>query len=176
MIWESSYWKDDLLRMAARLRRARRQKRWTEASYAQVEKCFLLGFYSVRRLLEAKKLSDSVVKQVFRITHFPTRGRVVHYMNWHKVGELYDLDNGRPGDVGLRDLCNRFVHSYVLTPVHDEHGGLTEVFVASEFERSVRLSSVPVKAITNLFERVGNDYPTKWDGHFNGKNWKISQR
>ncbi len=97
-------------------------------------------------------------------------------MNWHKLDKLYDLEHGEATSVGLRDLCKRFVQSYVLTPVHNEEHGLEQVFVASEHERGMRLCCVPAETIVGIFERIGNDYPSEWHGHFNGKEWIISQR
>ena len=58
MIAESYYWKRELLRVAARLRRRLTQRRWPEASFSVVEMDLMVGFYAIRKLAEAKKISD----------------------------------------------------------------------------------------------------------------------
>jgi hypothetical protein len=176
MIWESAYWKDDLLRMARQIRRAMRQKRWSEASHANVEKCLLIGFYSIRRLLESKKLSDRIRDLTFKVESFHSRGRPVHFMNRHKVDELYDLGKSATVSIGLRELCNSFVHSYVLTPIHDERNGLKGILVSSDFRRGSQVLLIRAPTIAQLFEKVGQNYPTESHGVFDGKEWKFTLR
>jgi hypothetical protein len=63
MIWESHYWKKDLARLADCLRKRARQRQWSERSLAKMEKEVFIGFYSLRKLLEGKKLSGKVVNR-----------------------------------------------------------------------------------------------------------------
>ena len=57
MIFESSYWKDELLRAASFLREKQSQKQWRGESYAKVEQKVMISFYSIRKLMDARKLA-----------------------------------------------------------------------------------------------------------------------
>ena len=59
MIWESAYWKEELLRQAEDLKKRSTQTKWSERSLARLEKTIMIGFYSIRKLIEAKKVSDA---------------------------------------------------------------------------------------------------------------------
>ncbi len=89
MIYESSYWKDDLLRYAAALRKKTKQRHWSERSQAVVEKLVFLGFYSVRKLFEAEKLSTSLRQLSLVTAIYPPTGKNVTRHNWHKTDELF---------------------------------------------------------------------------------------
>ncbi|OQK43193.1 hypothetical protein XM74_c11567 [Vibrio vulnificus] len=60
MINVSKFWKDDLLKLAEKLTLRLVQKRWGEKNIYTLEKDIFLGFYSVRKLIESRKISDSV--------------------------------------------------------------------------------------------------------------------
>lgn len=53
MIWESVYWKQALLEMADCLERLKTTSALFEEELAQVEREIFIGFYSVRKFLEA---------------------------------------------------------------------------------------------------------------------------
>jgi len=169
MIWESGYWKDDLLRVAARLRRRQQQRRWPQVSLANVEKDLFLGFYAVRKLIDAGKLSDSTVAMTIAVAVHPRMGRAITKMNRHHLDELYDINTSVPGVLGLRELCNQFVHSYAFSTFHREDEGLDAVLVASDREKSVRLFKVSLVDVLTVFERVGHDYPNQCNMFLNPK-------
>jgi hypothetical protein len=159
MIRESSYWKDDLAKQAAGLRRREKQRRWTERSLARVEQTIMLGFYSVRKLVEAKKLSDSTVNRQLPLTTYPHRGRLVTFINNHKIGELYDFDAGKPTSRDVVFVCNQFIHSYVFSVVLNNHGGLCGILVSSDRERNQSLYELRLRDIVSMFEAISQDYP-----------------
>src|ERR1017187_7024596 len=156
MIFESAYWKGDLLRRASSLRRYMAQRRWSGASFAKCEQTVMIGFYSVRKLVEAAKLTDALVREPVSTRRYPSKGLPVTRLNRHKVDELYDLDAPERHDLSLMDLCHQFVHSYVFTPVLDESSGVTAIWIASDRQRSRALLGVDVKTVIGIFEKVGN--------------------
>jgi hypothetical protein len=159
MIWESSYWKDDLLRQAKILRARINQKRWPQTSFAKVEQCLMSSFYAVRKLFDAKKLSETVISRSFRVTTFPSTGKPVHHLNSHHLERLYDFSKATQAHIGVLDLCNQFVHSYVFQLTFAEDGGLDGVFVTSDHKRGSHLYLVNIRQVISLFERIGQDYP-----------------
>lgn len=159
MINESSYWKDDLLKQAGALQRRATQKRWHEASSARLEQSVMLGFYSIRKLAEAKKLTNRVVRQKLQLMTYPWLGNSVTKLNWQSFWELYDLDAGRIAKCDLLFLCHQFVHSYVFALSFGNSGSLNEILVSSDRERNHQLYGIGVKQIIRLFTQVGHDYP-----------------
>ena len=160
MIWESYYWKSDLLKHAAALRKRKEQKRWVDASYGRTEQTVMLGFYSIRKLIEARKLRDDVAHQIVEISaHAPTGKRITR-LNSHRIDELYDLDRRRSESCRLEWLCNQIIHSYIFALLTEEHGGLAGVLVTSDRNRSKALYEVTVDQMIVLFDQIGNDYPT----------------
>jgi hypothetical protein len=157
VIDESAYWKDDLLKRSSLLRRYIVQKRWPGASFAKCEQTVMIGFYSIRKLIEAKKLTDVLIRTSVSIRRYPPKGKPVTRINRHKVDELYDLDEPEEQNLPLMELCHQFVHSYIFTPVLTEQGGLFAIWVASDRQRSRSLLEVGAKTIINIFENIGKD-------------------
>lgn len=169
MIYESKFWKDDLLKRAKSLRSKATQKRWTEISSARLEQTILLGFYSVRRLIEAKKLSDSVVNQNITASAYTWKGQPVTRMNWLDIDKLYGLDSPQTVVKNLLFFCHQFVHSYIFVEYFNDEHKLNGVFVSSDRERYQVLYSLEIDAIIKIFEQVGNDHPTNVVLTYNSK-------
>ncbi|MEG5038820.1 MULTISPECIES: hypothetical protein [unclassified Microcoleus] len=160
MIYESVFWKEDLLKQAKALRARMTQKRWNESSFARLEQTIMLGFYSIRKLIEAKKLSDSVENKCITVKFHEWQGNPVTKMNWGDIDKLYDLDSGQPVTKGLIFFCHQFVHSYILVTSFDEKNFLDGIFISSDRERHKALYFIEMHQIIDFFEQVGNDYPS----------------
>jgi hypothetical protein len=160
VIFESHHWKESLLKRARELSRQTVQRRWSEAAFAKLERNALIGFYEVRKLIEARKLSTSTAESTHRVLQYSAQGKPVHRFNWHQYGELYDLQRGAEQELKLPLLCNQFVHSYVFGASFGDGGRLDGVFVSSDHKRRSLLFLVPLTKIVEIFELVGRDYPS----------------
>ncbi len=80
----------------------------------------MLGFYSVRKLLEGKKLTHDLTNKHFTLPTYPWTGISVTLLNRDKVNKLYDFDRHGHREFSLWALCGIVVHSYVFVPVLDE--------------------------------------------------------
>ena len=80
------------MRQGAALRKRVNQRRWPDRFLAKLEQNMMIGFYSIRKLLEAKKLTIDVVKRSIPATAFPWRGEPVNHLNWHNIDQLYDFE------------------------------------------------------------------------------------
>ncbi len=178
MIYESHYWKDDLLKQAQVLTRRRHQRRWPESSFAHVEQSVMLGFYSIRKLLEAGKLSDDVANQSVRIAAHSWKGKAVTRLNRSQYWELYDLEHARTVTRDLTFLCNQMVHSYIFLTSFDESNRFNGILVTSDRERHELLYFLRVQQIVELFEQVGKDYPNTITFAFNQyiKDYKVNSK
>lgn len=168
MIWESGPWKEELLRLARTLERRRFQKRWSPASQACLEREVFIGFFTVRKLMEAHKLTDAVAEQQVPLTkyRFVPDARVT-LRNWHKVDELVLQESATPSRLPLRELCNQLIHSYVFVEVVAESNGLDGFFFCSDWSRGKCLYYASVRDVIQVFTSVGLDDPSEdvatWD-------------
>ena len=176
MIWESKYWKEPLLKSARYLQRLRLSDRTSERTFVRIEKEVFLGFYSIRKLLDTFKISDSTKAMKFEVAWHPNR-LPVDYMNWHKIEENYDLSIQKSETRDLRFICNQFIHSYIFIPSECDNR-LDGFFVASDRERLTKCYFVKLEQVLQAFRVVGNDYPANLQlhrdsatGQFRGGVW-----
>lgn len=95
MIYEYSYWKEPLLAAADFLSTIRIDEDDSDGDLARVEREILIGFYSVRKLLDTFKVSSSTKTMNFGLRYFEIEaGRQVDYFNrWRKTGtDLFWMD------------------------------------------------------------------------------------
>ena len=161
MIYESKFWKDDLLKQAKNLWSRVTQKRWTENSFARLEQTVMLGFYSIRKLIEAKKLSDLVANQDIEVFVYKSKDEPVTRINKSRIGKLYDFNDEQVISKSLIFFCNQFVHSYVFEIAVNENNCLDGIFASSDRERNQALYYIKIHKLINIFEQVGSDYPAR---------------
>jgi len=162
MIWESHFWKEDLVRLTRQLQKRRKQRRWPERSLAKLEKEVFVGFYGIRKLLEARKLSERLIKKRIAAEAFRFTGaRQITIFNWNsKFADAYDFENAAKISMSLEFLCNQVIHSYVFKEVFDEDGALSGIFICSDRERNEKLYYVSLAELIKVFSSVGSDYST----------------
>ena len=121
----------------------------------------MMGFYSIRKLMEEKKLSDSISDSSLPVVAFPSTGKLVTLMNWHRANELYFFDQPRIVRVGLQRIANVFIHSLTFLPVHTETGFLDGVMVNSDRTKKQGLWQVAIDDVIATFSVVASDDPTR---------------
>ena len=171
MIWESGYWKDPLLKSADYLRRVRLTDKTTERTFVRIEKEVLMGFYSVRKLLDTYKVSDKCKRQRYDLL-WHKNIKTVTYLNWHHVDELYDLENDNTETRDIRFVCDKFIHSYIFLPDEDE-GRLRGFFVTTDRLKNVKCYFVSIDDVVSIFRSVGRDYPSNFSQTVNMENGEI---
>jgi len=169
MIRESYFWKNDLLNDAKKLRKMIIQKRWPERSFVNFEKLIFRSFYSIRKLMDADKISSSFRTKNIQMVYHLSKGKPVTRLNWHRFNELFDLDCPHDGSITLPKLCHQIVHSYVFQPVFNEGGFIAFFYVTSDRERQKRLLRISLNEVINLLEAIGKNYPSKSSMIFNKK-------
>lgn len=159
MIYESHFWKEEIGRIAKRMRARATQKRWPAKSEAKVEIDVFFVFYAIRKLLEAQKLSIHFtelklpVKAFLSVSHTYRRNR-------HRLEEGFDLENPNEEELELRELCNQIVHSYIFSIVRDEETrGLSGIVFCSDKKRNQKMYYLELSSLTQLLDEIANDYP-----------------
>ncbi len=158
MIWESCHWKEPLLENRKYMQRFRCTDSTLESTLAKLEKIIFLGFYSIRKLIDAVKLSNTTVESSWPVKAYPNCDRI-DLMNWHRIEEKYSFEKDVSLHKSLRWLCNQVIHSFVFVLDFDEKGKLFGIFVSSDRERNRYLYYVDRKTILTIFKLVGSDYP-----------------
>jgi len=129
---------------------------------AQFERDIFIGFYSVRKLIEAPtKVTDATRNMQVKVTNYMSLNKPVHHMNNHKIDELYDLENAHQEIRNLPFVAGRIIHSFIFMPYVDETDRLDGIFFTSDTDKDKRIYSMKIDDVIDIFERVGNDYPTK---------------
>jgi hypothetical protein len=162
VIWESSYWKEDLRRLAEKLKARKIQKKFPERSLACLEKEIFIGCYIIRKLIGAKKLSDSIVRLKFPVRFHSSIGRKLTWFTWNRdFDRSYDFKNVHIEYMSLPYLCNQLIHSFVFVPHFGRHGTLRGIFFNSDLSKDRKLYYLSISTLEMAFRKVANNYPWK---------------
>jgi len=160
LISESRYWKEPLLETAKVLRSEPLLENLDECDQVQIEKEVMIGFYSIRKLLDTVKVSDSIKRMTITLTWFENKSQV-DILERHDLDKLYDLSKGHEETRKLRFICDQFIHSYVFIQSADEKGRLNGFYFSSDKEKNNKLYFMDATNVITIFEKVGENYPTK---------------
>ena len=164
MIFESVHWKEPLLASSERLRRSMALLEWGEDGYAQFERDVFIGFYTIRKLLEAVgKLSRSTIESRHRLLWFPKKPEAppVDWYNRTEIWDLYELECKHGENRDLLYFSNRIIHSFVFIPSAAGFGDPEGFFFTSDIEKEKRLCFLQTTDVITMFDMVGSDYPEK---------------
>jgi hypothetical protein len=181
MIYESHYWKTELIKLSKKLTKRIGYKRfWTDAQNGAFEKEIMIGFYIVRKLIESQKLPNRLVSTKIIGRKFPNNDTTVHLMNTHKFYEHYDFHNGKTEKFDLRFLINQIVHSYIFSPdfyINEENGEMTlsGIHFCSDDQRNNWIYELNLTTVIGLFEKIGNSPVTNSSMTFdnNKKDYRV---
>ncbi|MBN4073553.1 hypothetical protein JYT23_01810 [Mariprofundus ferrooxydans] len=161
MIYESSYWKDDLLKLAKKLELRLIQKRWSERSFYAVEKELFLGFYVIRKLIESNKVSESIKNKTYQLHEFPTKGRPESLFDRDAYDE-FDFDNAKKTNVSIATLCNQFIHSFHFVPFIPDGKALIGFYICSDYKRKTGIYLITIFDVLDVYRQVGKNYPSSY--------------
>src|ERR1035437_7645616 len=177
MIYESHYWKKELLKLSKKLtKRLSSTNFWTDAQHGPFEKEIMIGFYIIRKLIEAKKLSNAIVSTKIKVIKLQNIGKTVHLMNAHKYFDYFDFEKPREDKFDLIFLSNQIVHSYIFNPAFDEDDfTLSAIHFSSDQDRNKWLYELSIEKVIEVFEKVGTNYPASSSMYFDEskKDYKI---
>lgn len=130
----------------------------TQRQLVQTEKDIFIGFYSVRKLIEAPtKVSDATRTLEVAIA-WHANLESVNWRNNHRIDELYDLKKVLWETRDIWFVSSRIMHSFIFAPVFNDRG-IEGIFFTSDTDKDKKLYFLPVDTVIDIFERVGHDYP-----------------
>jgi hypothetical protein len=150
-------WKQVLVRQADALVNLREPHRWSTASAVKLEETVVVGFYAVRRLVNAFLLGPAIVHRPIRMTAFPARPRDSLLLGRDKIEDLYDLKTARQVSHDLLFLCHQVIQNCIFEPGFDADRNLDGLFVTSDHQRKVALYGVKCATLEVLFREIGSD-------------------
>lgn len=162
MISDSVPWKEDLYRVAERLDRRGTQSRWTERTAFLVERDVMVGCFAIRKLLDTPgKISDECRGESMSVLSFPLAGKAPDFWDAYDFADFYGRDGEGPTreSIGLRQLCDRVIHSLIfgLEQGEDPPHYLGGVFVASDKTSKTSLTLISLSELVRVFRIVADD-------------------
>lgn len=157
MITDSYYWKEHLLKGAAEIAKIMPKETLTETQFSRVEREILIGFYSVRKLIEATtKVTPKTAKLELELNWYPKRADKprVDWYNRYNFIDLYDFNEFRVERRDIIFISHRMVHSYIFNISNNG------VLFNSDRDKERRLLFIKTTEILRAFNTVGDDYPS----------------
>jgi hypothetical protein len=159
LISDSVPWKEELLRIARSIERRTTQRRWTERTSFLVERDLMNGGYALRRLNEARKVSDELAAERITVQRHVLVGAPIDTWNRHEFWEYFDMQNPEPVDLTLTEFSNQLIHSWVwsLSATEDAPHRFNGVWVSSDWASKTCLYFISAETLIALFRAVGLD-------------------
>lgn len=158
MIYESAPWKRDLVSDADLIERWCGKPASERRSFI-IEKKVFVGAFSVRKLIEASRLSASFSGQSVQVKSYPANGARVHRFNNHHFDRHYWLENPEIVSLSAARLMDLIIHSFTFIEVVDEAESIEAFLLTSDRTRMTRLYEVPINVYTKLLRSAGTDFP-----------------
>jgi len=114
----------------------------------------------IRKLSEAKKLSDELEAAVISVIAYPAWSDYrLDFLSAHHVEKGYDLASPRKKSLGPKRLCNLLVHSFVFVPTSDEQGTTcTGFFLNSDRTKTKEVLFITWEDFDLLVDEVVGDH------------------
>ena len=172
---ESYYWKRHLLNAARKLELRTRQRGWSVRSIVLLERELMIAFFCIRKLIEAKKLTDVCERRKVVARRFRNRGGRSDLMSLIEFEKVYDLSSGNKKELTIGFVANQLIHSYFIFPAFSRRNCLNGIWVTSDFERYKALYHIPISSLVSAIRHVGRDQIRKllWKHGRCGGEWEI---
>lgn len=159
MIDNSVPWKEDLVRVANALERRTTQRRLTERTAFLIERDVMNAAYAVRKLNEARKISDELVAETVTAHEHLLLGRPVDIWNRDRFYEHYDMEHPQAVELTLRAFYNQVIHSWVwmLSGAEEPPHMFDGIYVSSDWERKSRVYFFSADTLIKVFRAVADD-------------------
>lgn len=158
MIWDSSYWKEDSLALSGRITTKYRKSPFSEELAVELEKDIMIALYSIRKLEEARKLTSHTTRIELEVKSYKNLKNVT-LLNWHKIDDLFDLNNPKNEKMQVNHFYNQIIHSYIFLISIDGTEAIDGFYFCSDRMRNKKLYHIELVEIEKFMSFVGNDYP-----------------
>jgi hypothetical protein len=161
MIWDSAPWRKELSAIAINITNSSKKRKPSEKLLINLEKNIMIGFYIIRKLIEAKKLSSSTKALKIKVAKYKSLGKPCTLLNWHRLNELFDFSKPMWQHEKLYNICNQIIHSYVFMPNgNSKTGPIKSIIFCSDYNRNNHVLEIMLKDIVEVVSYVIKDYPS----------------
>jgi hypothetical protein len=154
---ESHYWKTELRRDIAWLRKYRRYNRWSERQQVLYERRLILAAFQSRTLLERPKIRASVATRETDVIEYKKTGASLPTLyDRHELWFHFDLDNPRNIQLLPVQICNQLIHHYLMVTTSESRHFKT-VLVYSDYKRGSCMYEMDIVSLIDLFATFSRD-------------------
>lgn len=171
MIYESYVWKKELKKELNNFRKLVAKMDLSgepgipDDINLKVEKFFFVSAYIIRKMNEAKKLSDELNKMNVPTVQYRrvNKDHKIHFMNNHNLERFYKLEGGSNSSMGLAVLCNTLIHSFIFKVVvsnSEETDGkitVTGILVNSDYSKDKAIYHIELEDFFKIIEETISD-------------------
>ena len=123
----------------------------------------------VRKLIESKKISDTLRLKKTSVIRFPIKDTKINWRLKDYWDRLYNLSKGQKTELIISELCNQFIHSYIFSPYIPIEGSLIGFYFCSDWSKNKQLYYISLSKVVGIFKSIGKNYPFKISATFNEK-------
>ena len=179
MAFESYYWRKDIKKDISYIEKKMKVNVRPLSSEAldeiisQIEiKLFVMAF-SIRKLLDTKKLPDWVLDETVTVLRYKRNAKRTRI--FFDFFELYDFDHPIKEKLPLRIILNQFIHGFVFQAMSNRLGHVDSVYLNSDYTQRQflyflklkdflpfihRISKAEIKEIHTVYDHKKGEYVT----------------
>lgn len=156
MIYESYYWKEELFRSAQYLVSRLTAKRWTQRSFAKLEKTVMIACYSIRKLGEAQKISPDFLDRQIDVLRYQAKKKNINQFNSHRIDENYKIDSVETITITVSYLLNQIIHSFVFMPLMSREDSIIGILFNSDRSKNNHLFQIQTKDLVDIMLSISS--------------------
>jgi len=153
MIYESYYWKNELYKNYKCLVNFRNLKRIKNESFGNMEKAIMMSAYIIRKLNDAEKIPFTFIIESIKLRRYKANNRVIDHMNFHRINENYQLNNGIIEKCKWNYIFNQLIHSFTFSPIFDKNK-FCGILFNSDFSKNKYLYYLNIKDIIKIILKI----------------------
>lgn len=164
MIIDSIYWKNDIKTIINKLSKIN-TKKFSDKTSFKLEQYFFKTSYSIRKLYQSGKISDSIFKKNI-VLHYFQPLKHINRRSWWDIKDKYDLSKPNKCSISLKYLLEQFIHSYTFIPIYNFDDktksikNIKFILFHSDKERNKKTYSITLSMYIDILKEVINNYPS----------------
>jgi len=166
--YTKQYWLNDLKESGLFLEGLYRKPIWDQKLEFECEKAIFLGFYSIRKLLEGKRVNPCINGMNVNLTAYPSSTNLTRLIHpnegWVKN---YDLSKGEDHSLSLEKICNQFIHSKIFSPFVPGGLGCVGFYVSSDSTAKNNVYYIKLITVVEILLSVAHESIIKLELNIN---------
>ncbi len=154
MIYESYFWKNELLKSFQTICKFRYLKRINEGSCVKVEKSIMLSAYIIRKLKDAEKIPIEFIEEIIRVKRFELKEKIIDHSNWHKIDKNYKLDKHTTIEKEWKYFIDQIIHSFTFIFSYDENNIFDGFYINSDRSKNKELYFISIRDFIYLLLKI----------------------